>query len=78
MAVMSDGNADTIAVVDRLLAAGLSLERAEEYLRGGRVEVNGELVSDPSRRSRQAQVWSQRVPSSSTSPQKTSSFSVTA
>jgi hypothetical protein len=46
---MSDNSADTITVVDRLLAAGLSLERAEEHLRAGRVEVNGELVTDPYR-----------------------------
>ncbi len=31
---MSDESTDTITVVDRLLAAGLSLERAEEHLRG--------------------------------------------
>jgi hypothetical protein len=49
MAVMSDESTDTITVVDRLLAAGLSLERAEEHLRAGRVEVNGELVTDPYR-----------------------------
>jgi hypothetical protein len=49
MAVMSDDSADTITVVDRLLAAGLSPERAEEHLRAGRVEVNGELVTDPYR-----------------------------
>jgi 16S rRNA U516 pseudouridylate synthase RsuA-like enzyme len=35
--------------MDRLLAASLSLERAEEHLRAGRVEVNGELVTDPYR-----------------------------
>ena len=46
---MSDESTDTITVVDRLLAAGLSLERAEEHLRSGRVEVDGQLVTDPYR-----------------------------
>jgi len=32
--------------MDRLRAAGLSLEPAEEHLRAGKVEVNGELVTD--------------------------------
>ena len=35
-------------VLDRMLAAGLSLERAEVHLRAGRVSVDGELVTDPS------------------------------
>ena len=46
---MSDESTDTITVVDRLLAAGLSLERAEDHLRSGRVELDGELVTDPDR-----------------------------
>lgn len=40
-------SADT-TVIDRMLAAGLSLERAEGHLRAGRVSVDGELVTDPS------------------------------
>jgi hypothetical protein len=43
MAVMSDDSTDTITVVDRLLAAGLSLERAEEHLRSGRDVLAGRM-----------------------------------
>ena len=46
---MSDDTADAVTVMDRLLAAGLSLDRAEDRLRSGRVEVDGELVTDPYR-----------------------------
>lgn len=34
-------------VFDRLLAAGLSLKRVEEHLTAGRVQLDGELVTDP-------------------------------
>jgi hypothetical protein len=40
MAVMPDDTTDAVTVIDRLLAAGLSLEREEDYLRSGRVELN--------------------------------------
>jgi hypothetical protein len=36
-----------VHVFDRLLAAGLTLERIEEHLAAGRVRVDGELVTDP-------------------------------
>jgi hypothetical protein len=36
-----------VRVVDRLLAAGLSIQRIEQYLAAGRVRVDGELVTDP-------------------------------
>ena len=49
MTAMSDDATDTMTVLDRLLAAGLSLERAEDHLRSGRVEVDGVLVTDPYR-----------------------------
>jgi hypothetical protein len=49
MTAMSDDTADAVTVMDRLLAAGLSLDRAEDRLRSGRVEVDGELVTDPYR-----------------------------
>lgn len=57
---MSDDSTATITVVDHLLAAGLSLERAEEHLRAGRVEVNGELVTTPTglRLRRRGWCWS--------------------
>jgi hypothetical protein len=32
---------------DRLVAAGLRIERAEQHLAAGRVRVDGELVADP-------------------------------
>jgi hypothetical protein len=35
-------------VVDRLLAAGLSPERIEQHLHAGRVQVDGQVVTDPS------------------------------
>ena len=35
-------------VFDRLLAAGLSVERTEQHLAAGRVHVDGESVIDPS------------------------------
>ena len=35
-------------VFDRLLAAGLSVERIEAHLAAGRVHVDGEAVTDPS------------------------------
>ena len=38
-----------VRVFDRLLAAGLTLERIEEHLAAGRVRVDGELVTDPYR-----------------------------
>ena len=38
---------DGVRVFDRLLAAGLSLERIEAHLAAGRVHVDGELVTDP-------------------------------
>jgi hypothetical protein len=38
-----------LRVFDRLLAAGLTLERIEEHLAAGRVRVDGELVTDPDR-----------------------------
>ena len=34
-------------VFDRLLAAGLSVERIEAHLAAGRVHVDGESVTDP-------------------------------
>jgi len=36
-----------VRVFDRLLAAGLSIERIEQHLTAGRVRVDGELVTDP-------------------------------
>jgi hypothetical protein len=36
-------------VFDRLLAAGLSQERIEWHLGAGRVELDGEVVTDPYR-----------------------------
>ena len=38
-----------VRVFDRLFASGLSIERIEEHLAGGRVRVDGELVTDPYR-----------------------------
>ena len=37
----------TRGVFDRLLTAGLSIERIEQHLTAGRVRVDGELVIDP-------------------------------
>src|SRR4051812_7203240 len=39
-------DADVPRVFDRLLAAGLSLDRVERHLAAGRVTVDGELVTD--------------------------------
>jgi hypothetical protein len=36
-----------VCVFDRLLAAGLSIERIEQRLTAGRIQVDGELVTDP-------------------------------
>jgi S4 domain len=36
-----------LRVFDRLVAAGLSIERVEEHLTAGRVRVDGERVTDP-------------------------------
>ncbi len=36
-----------VRVFDRLHAAGLSIDRIEQHLTGGRVRVDGELVTDP-------------------------------
>jgi hypothetical protein len=36
-----------VHVVDRLLAAGLSVERIEQHLAARRVRVDGELVTNP-------------------------------
>jgi hypothetical protein len=49
MANVSDDQAapEGVRVFDRLLGAGLSLERAEQHLAAGRVRVDGELVTDP-------------------------------
>jgi hypothetical protein len=45
----TDPPADTLRVFDRLLAAGLSLERIEQHLAAGRIELDGEVVTDPYR-----------------------------
>ena len=39
---------DVPCVFDRLVAAGLSIERVEQHLAAGRVHVDGETVTDPS------------------------------
>jgi hypothetical protein len=44
-----DHATDTVTVMDRLLAAGLTPERAEDHLRSDRVKPGGELVTDPYR-----------------------------
>lgn len=38
---------DDPRVFDRLVAAGLSIERIEQHLAAGRVRVDGQLVTDP-------------------------------
>jgi hypothetical protein len=38
---------DQPTVRDRMLTAGLTLDRIEEHLRAGRVRVDGQLVTDP-------------------------------
>lgn len=38
---------DSVTVFDRLHAAGLSMERIEWHLGAGRVEVDGQVVTDP-------------------------------
>lgn len=38
---------ETPTVFDRLIAAGLSQERAEQHLTAGRVELDGVVVTDP-------------------------------
>jgi hypothetical protein len=43
---VTDERADVPTVFDRLVAAGLSQERIEQHLAGGRVRVDGELVTD--------------------------------
>lgn len=45
---MSD-DADTVTVFDRLTAAGLSHQHIEEHLRAGRVQVDGQTVTNPFR-----------------------------
>lgn len=42
---MTDDEAPT--VFDRLTAAGLSQERIEHHLTSGRVELDGQVVTDP-------------------------------
>jgi hypothetical protein len=37
---------DGVRVLDRLLAAGLSLQRIEQHLEAGRVRVDGRLATD--------------------------------
>ncbi|GAA1194984.1 hypothetical protein GCM10009608_33030 [Pseudonocardia alaniniphila] len=50
MTGVSEETSDTVVtVLDRLVAAGLSPERAEEHLRSGRVQVDGETVTDGDR-----------------------------
>jgi hypothetical protein len=46
---MTDEQPDVPTVFDRLLAAGLSIERIEWHLGAGRVELDGEIVTDPYR-----------------------------
>jgi hypothetical protein len=49
---MSDAgtvDAGTVTVFDRLTAAGLSHQHIEEHLRSGRVQVDGQTVTDPFR-----------------------------
>lgn len=46
---MSDEQPDVPTVFDRLLAAGLSPARIEWHLGAGRVELDGEVVTDPYR-----------------------------
>jgi hypothetical protein len=46
---VTDAPADTPTVFDRLIAAGLSMERVERHLGAGRVELDGEVVTDPYR-----------------------------
>ena len=43
----TDDQPAAVRVLDRLLAAGLSDERAAQHLHAGRVQVDGELVTDP-------------------------------
>jgi hypothetical protein len=38
---------DDPCVFDRLLAAGLSIQRIEQHLAAGRVRLDGQLVTDP-------------------------------
>jgi hypothetical protein len=38
---------ETPTVFDRLIAAGISQQRAEWYLGAGRIELDGEVVTDP-------------------------------
>jgi hypothetical protein len=49
---MSSPDPATSRVFDRLLAAGVTLERIEEHVAAGRVRVDGELVTDPYRPAR--------------------------
>jgi hypothetical protein len=49
MTVDDEPSPTDVRVFDRLLAAGLSLERVEAHLTAGRVYVDGELVTDPYR-----------------------------
>jgi hypothetical protein len=46
---MTDDQAkdDEVRVFDRLIAAGLSIERIEQPLTAGRVRVDGQVVTDP-------------------------------
>jgi hypothetical protein len=46
---MTNEQPDVPTVFDRLLAAGLSPERIEWHLGAGRVELDGETVTDPYR-----------------------------
>jgi hypothetical protein len=44
---MTDEQPEDPRVFDRMLAAGLSIERIEQHLAAGRVRLDGELVTDP-------------------------------
>ena len=46
---VTDQRPDVPTVFDRLAASGMSQERIEQHLTGGRVHVDGELVTDPNR-----------------------------
>jgi hypothetical protein len=39
--------ASDVRVFDRMLAAGMSIERIEQHLAAGRVRLDGECVTDP-------------------------------
>jgi hypothetical protein len=47
--VVIDDQPTDVRVFNRLLAAGLSLERIEQHLTAGRVHVDGEVCTDPYR-----------------------------